>query len=113
MTLQQKLKRIGDALAAAVPVTYHYWRPQMNPPFCVWAEDGEDGSFYADNTKAEQVLTGYVDYYTLTEYDPAVDTIQETMFELQTNLAFGWALSSVDFDEETNLIHYQWTWSVV
>lgn len=112
MTLQQKLERIGSALAAALPNVYHYWRPQMQAPFCVWAEEAEAGALNANNRKQEQVITGVVDYFTLTEYDPALDTIQDTLAALQGELAFGWALSSVMYEEDTNLIHYQWTWEV-
>lgn len=112
MSLQQKLERIGTALAVALPNVYHYYRPQMQVPYCVWAEDGESGAHDANNRKQEQAVGGYVDYYTRTEYDPALDTIQGILRDLQGQLAFGWALSSVDFEDETNLIHYQWTWEV-
>ena len=40
----------------------------MEPPFCVWAEDGENG-FNAGDRKAEQAITGTVDYYTPQEYE--------------------------------------------
>lgn len=112
MSLQQKLEQIGTALAAALPNVYHYYRPQMQEPYCVWAEDGETNALDADNQKQEQVVGGYVDYYTRTEYDPALDTVQGVLLGLQGKLPFGWALSSVDFEDETNLIHYQWSWQV-
>lgn len=110
MSLQTKLRQIGDALAAKVPNTYHYWRPQLQPPYCVWAEDGESGAFDGDNHKQEQAVSGYVDYYTKTEYDPAIDTIQEVLNAF--DMPFTWRLDSVQYEDDTNLIHYQWTWSV-
>lgn len=111
MTLQSKLKRIGEALTEALGASvYHYWRPQMQPPFCVWAEDAEDGSLDVDNRKAGQTIVGYVDYYTKTEYDPALDTIQEALDGIEG--AFGWTLDSVQYEDDTGLIHYQWHWSV-
>ena len=79
----------------------------MEPPFCVWAEDGENG-FNAGNRKAEQAITGTVDYYTLREYDPAVDNIQTAL----NSLRIPWQLNSVQYEDETNLIHYEWTWEV-
>lgn len=108
MMLQTKLERIGEALAAAVNNVYHYWRPNMSAPFCVWGEDGEDDSFNANNRKKEQSISGYVDYYTKTEFDPVVDTIQETLNGFE--FPFGWRLATVDYEEETNLIHYSWEW---
>lgn len=113
MTLQQKLERIGTALVAGIgDNVYHYWRPQMQAPFCVWAEEGEDDSFDADNQKKEQVIGGYVDYYTKLEYDPSLDAVQDVLRGLAADMSFGWRLDSVQREDETELIHYQWRWSV-
>lgn len=108
MTLQNKLQGLGDALSAAIPNTYHYWRPKMDPPFLVWREDGENG-LSADSRKAEQAVTGTADYFTRTEYDPAIDTVQAALDAHGAS----WSLVSVDFEEETNLIHYSWDWEVL
>ena len=113
MTLQQKLERIGAALVAGVGSNvYHYWRPNMQAPFCVWGEDREDSSLDADDQKQEQAISGYVDYYTKTEYDPMLDTVQDVLRGIAGDMAFCWRLDSVQYEEETNLIHYQWLWSV-
>lgn len=119
MSLQTKLQRISQALVTALtddetivcPV-YHYWRPEMAAPFVVWAEDGEAGSFDADDRKKEQVVTGYVDFFTRTEFDTIADTIQDALYGLQSE-PFTWRLESVSYEDETNLIHYQWTWEAV
>ena len=118
MTLQAKLERIGTGLAAALAEgetkycdVFHYWRPQLKAPFCVWAEDGEYDALNADDRKKEQGVSGYVDYYTKVEYDPALDVIQDTLNSF--SFPFGWSLYSVQYEDETNLIHYQWTWTVV
>lgn len=114
MTLQQKLERIGTALVNGVgDNVYHYWRPNLpSGSFCVWAEDGETIPLDADNQKAEQAIGGYVDYYTKTEYDPMLDTVQDVLRGLAADMPFGWRLDSVQYEEDTNYIHYQWTWSV-
>lgn len=107
MMFQSKLQPLGEALAAIVPNTKHYWRPNMEPPFCVWAEDGENG-FSAGNKKAEQAITGTIDYYTKQEYDTAADEIQAAL----NALGIPWRLNSVQFEDETGLIHYEWIWEV-
>ena len=114
MTLQQKLERIGTALVTGVgDNVYHYWRPNLpSGDFCVWAEDGETVSLDADNGKAEQAIGGYVDYYTKTEYDPALDAVQDVLRGLAADMPFCWRLDSVQYEDDTNLIHYQWIWSV-
>ena len=125
MMLQTKLQKIAEALVDGLTVTpegsdtgvltcqvYHYWRPNMTAPFVVWAEDGEDISLNADDRKQEQAITGYVDYYTKLEFDERVDAIQAIFYELQGEIPFGWRLDSVQYEEDTNLIHFQWTWVV-
>lgn len=107
MTFQDKLKRVGNAFCEAVPNCYHYWRPKMQQPYLIWAEDGENGHS-ADNVKSAQAVTGVADYYTKQEYDPAVDAIQAAM-----NIhGIAWRLDSVQFEETTGLIHYSWDWEV-
>ena len=75
----------------------------------MWTEDGENGSFHSNNIKQEQKIAGYVDYFTKTEFDATVDVIQE-IFQAE---GVAWLLSTVDYEDETNLIHYRWRWEVV
>lgn len=103
-SFQTALESFGAGLAR-VCKAYHYWRPKLDPPFCVWAEDGEDDSFSSDNRKQEQQIHGTVDYFTKKEYDPTVDAIQSYLNSLDD---FGWRLNSVQYEDETNLIHFEW-----
>ncbi|MBD5102038.1 MAG: hypothetical protein HDT27_04945 [Subdoligranulum sp.] len=109
MTFQSRLQALGEALAALPPKCYHYWRPKMDPPFIVWAENGQDSAQWANNHMAEQTLGGSVHYFTKTEYDPVCDSIQGVL----NSLGLGWALESVQYEEETNLIHYEWSWGAL
>ena len=105
--LQMKLEPLGTAFAAVVPNAYHYFRPGVDAPFLVWAEEAENG-LEADNLKDGQAIRGTTDYFTKTEFDSAVDDIQETL----NDLGVSWYLNSVQFEEDTNLIHYEWIWEV-
>ena len=107
MSYRERLESIGTALAAAVPNTYHYFRPNLQPPFCIWAEESGDG-FAADNKTAEHALTSTVDYFSKQEYDPALDAIESTL----SGLGLIWELNSVQYEDETELIHHEWTWSM-
>lgn len=106
MMSQERLKALGEALAALTSNCYHYWRPKMRPPFIVWAEDGQDAALWANGHMAEQTLGGSVHYFTKQEYDPMIDRIPGVF----DRLGLGWALESVQFEEETELIHYEWRW---
>lgn len=111
MTLQSKLRRLSGALTSIENLrVYHYWRPKMEPPFCVWAEDGETAARWTGNHQGEQAVGGTVDYYTLREFDPDIDRIQEALNTLE---GCGWRLESVQYEEDTNLIHYEWYWRLI
>lgn len=107
-TLQQKLYQMGTKFATVTTNCYHYWRPVKDLPCLMWAESGEENSFDADNHKVEQNIVGTCDFYTQTEFDPLIDTVQETLDALGAT----WALASVQYEDDTNLIHYEWSWGV-
>ena len=108
-SIQSKLQYVGKAFSEAVPASYHYFRLPDRFPCLVWQEDGENGSFHANNHKEEQAIHGTTDYFTQTEWDPAVDLIQATL----ENIGAAWTLNSVQYEEETRLIHYEWDWTVI
>lgn len=109
MSLQAKLRQIGEALAQVTEKCYHYWRPVTDAPCLIWAESGEENSFHANDHKQEQRLIGSVDYFTQTEFDPTCDAVQAAL----DGLGLTWALESVQYEDETNLIHYEWRWGVI
>ena len=109
--MNAKLIKVKDALVSVSGLkVYHYWRPRLEAPFCVWAEDGEGDSVWSGNHQAEQVITGTIDYFTRTEFDPMIDNIQQALNNVEN---IGWQLNSVQFEEDTNLIHYEWDFQVV
>lgn len=108
--MMSKLIELRDALNEIDGLkVYHYWRPRLQAPFCVWQEEGEGDSVWGDNHKKEQVITGTIDYFTLTEYDPMVDAIQNQLNSIEV---LGWELDTVMYEDETNLIHYSWNWEI-
>lgn len=111
MNLQNKIMKIEEALTSIEGLSvYHYLRPQLKAPFCVWQEDSESNSLEANNHKGEQAIGGTIDYFTQTEYDNMVETIQETLNKIE---GCGWTLNSVQYEDETELIHYEWYWNVI
>lgn len=105
MTLQERIKQIGTLHAGVVERCYHYFHRLNSAPYAIWQEDGAE-NYHANNQTVEQRVTGSTDYFTKQEFDPAVDDIQEM---LKTS-AFSWWLNSVQYEEETGLIHYEWRW---
>ena len=112
MSLTAKLRAFRDLMKGVTANFYHYYRPHRKgmhnaDHWLVWSEISEDDSPYLDNQKTEQVLTGTLDFYTMTEYDARIDTIQE---KLQMAPVTRWELVSAGKEEETGLIHYSWSW---
>lgn len=108
--MMSQLRKIRDALTSIEGLTvYHYWHPRLNAPYCIWAEDGEGESLHTGNHKTEQVITGTIDYFTHVDFDETVDSIQDALNNLEN---CGWELSSVQYEEDTNLIHYEWDFEI-
>lgn len=108
IALQLKLRQMGEAFATVTKNAYHYFRPVTSFPALIWAESGEAASFHADNRKSCQNIQGTVDLFTKTEFDPLLDDVQTAL----EGLGVAWYLSSVQYEDETNAIHYEWTWEV-
>lgn len=112
-SLVNNLKTIRDALLTVDPsAVYHYQRPAREnlKRYIIWAEEGETNSLMVGNRKAEQQISGSVDLYTATEFDTWADDIQEALDALDH---VTWELDSVQYEDETGLIHYAWTFTVV
>lgn len=104
-SIQQIISKVGTALATVSSKCYHYRKPNnAAPAYIVWAEDREEGSFNANNVKQEQTIHGTVDYFTQAEYDTAVDSIQTAL----TDAGAGYRINSVQYEDDTKLIHYEW-----
>lgn len=103
--LSMKLKIVRDALTAVSQNVSHYRRPPNLEGWIIWQEDSESGSFKAGNHLAEQQIHGTIDYFTKTEYDQTADDVQ-TVLDAVSRI--GWQLSSVQYEDETGLIHYEW-----
>lgn len=87
---------------------YHYTKGALTTvPYAVWQERGES-DFHSDNSKSERALEGVIDYFTLNECDTNADSIESAL----VHMGASWSLSSVAFEDETNLIHLHWDWSV-
>jgi viroplasmin and RNaseH domain-containing protein len=77
--------------------------------YIVWAEDGQADSVWADGEMKEQTLTGTIDYFTKTEYDPLFITIQTAL----NTLGISYGLTSIQLEEDTKYWHYEWVFDGV
>lgn len=113
-SLQSKLKTVRDILLSTSidsKDVHHFERPKDKPAhWIVWQENGEMSSFNGENRKQEQQATGTIDCFTQIEYDPLLDEIQNAL-DGADNIS--WALETVQYEDDTMLIHYEWSFRVV
>lgn len=102
------LEEIRDMLLAVTPNVYHYNAYEQPDNYIVWSEDGESQSLSADDAKEEQSISGTIDYFTKVEFDPTVKQIQVAL----NNNDICWKLNSIQHEEDTGYIHYEWLWEV-
>lgn len=56
---------------------------------------------------AEKILTGYVDLFTRDQTSDSMDAIESVL----RGLGLWFRLESIQFEEDTGYIHYEWTWA--
>lgn len=86
----------------------HYEALNKTDKYIVWAEDSESSSLNADNKKEIQAIQGTIDYFTKKDNDTVVNEIQEALKAEKVSFH----LNSVQYEEETGYIHYEWVWEV-
>lgn len=95
-------------LTVGVPVN-HYSAVKKPDKYIVWTEDGQADSGHGDNRMITQVITGTVDYFTRMEDDPNFFAIQSAL----NGVDIAWRLNSIQFEDDTKLVHYEWVWELV
>lgn len=102
------LERIERALLTVTDNVGHYEAMKKDDQYIVWAEDGSGNSLHGDNYMVHQVIQGTVDYYTRSEADENVEKIQTAL--KRERISF--RLNSVQYEDETKYIHYEWVFEV-
>lgn len=88
---------------------FRYYALKKSDQYMVWSEDGEGAPMEADNQKQEQVLSGYIDYFTRSANDANIEMLQR----LLKSAEISFSLHSVQYEEETGYIHYEWKFEVI
>lgn len=103
-----KISRVKDAMLKVTENVGHYEAMDKTDRYIVWSEDSEADSLHGDNEKKEQVIQGTIDYFTKNDFDENVEKIQTEL----KNAKIPYRLNSVQYEDETGFIHYEWIWEV-
>lgn len=106
--MNDALKKIKQALLSVSQNVYHYKAQKQEGNYIVWSEDSGGENSWADDVCTYQAVSGTIDYFTKTEYDPMVEQIQAA---LNTG-DIVWQLNSVQYEDDTKYMHYEWEWEV-
>ena len=102
------LQTIKNLLLTVTDKVYHYHAWEQHDKYIVWAEDSEVDSIHSDDQKQEQAIQGTIDYFTKDEDDTNVEKIQKALNDNEIS----WSLNSIQYEEETDYIHYEWVFEV-
>ena len=109
MTLSA-IKQVRDALLTVSQNVGHFEAlDPKTPPYIVWAEDNEYDGLGGNNYKIGQTLEGTIDLFTKNDFDPLFDAIQNALCAARVDFR----LESVQYEDDTELIHYEWSWRVM
>lgn len=110
-SVSEKLRRVEALVKNIAPeISFHYRRPAGMKRFIVWQEEAEDMAFNANNRRQEICLTGSIDLYTPDEYDTLIDDLTAALSQAARIQA---TINAVQYEDETGLIHYTWTFWVI
>ena len=102
------LDLIKNALLAVSQNVGHYEAMKKEPPYIVWAEDGTGDTVFANGRKQCGAMTGTVDLFTRDrDGDPLIAAISDAL-----NGICAWRLNSVQYEDDTGLLHVEWVWEV-
>ena len=106
--VNEKIQKVKEVLTGIVKRSYHFTAPDKpKAPYAVWHEEGQN-VMYADNKAVEHAESGVIQYFTKEEYSAVSDEI----FEAFTNADICIRLNSIQYEEDTGLIHYEWEWEL-
>lgn len=103
------LRDFKTALLTLNAPVFRYIAPRNKSfPYIVWAEDsGHD--FIADNKHVQRGYSGTIDLFTRTEDDALIDDVPDL---LDTLGGVAYYLNTVQFEEDTGVIHYEWVFTI-
>lgn len=104
MTWMERIIKTHTNVTDAVS---HYSRLKSDRYF-VWQEEGSN-DLEADNGHIESAMRGSTDLFTRQEADPWIADFEKSLDENDV----AWYLNSVQYEEDTGFIHYEWVWEVM
>jgi hypothetical protein len=98
---------ITDAIESLADLGYKFahfaWSHAPEGDYGTWGED-TGNEFKVGNVVAEQVMNGFLDFFTRDDSGMPQQDIQDAM----TEAGVVWHLDAVQYESDTGYIHYTW-----
>ena len=91
--------------ATQIPFAAYAWAVAPDATYGVLSLDGGAGTLAGDNTIAYQAVSGSVDLYTKSTSTADAKTVQGVLNDFE---GCAWRLNSVQYEDETGFIHFEW-----
>ena len=102
------MQALIDALNATGYAFVHFgWSKAPDAEYGVYAEE-RGADFEADGRHAEKATTGTIDYFTRDDSATPRTTIESAI----NGVCAAWYLNSIQYENDTGLIHYEWVFYV-
>ena len=102
-------KKLRNNLIDVCEEVHRYNAPDnVKAPYVVWNDSGSV-DLMADNVHAEMAREGTIDLFLAEENDALVQDVCDALNSSVTV----WTLNSVQYEMDTGLIHYEWTFGVM
>ena len=92
-----------------IPLAECAWDVRPDTDYLVIAIDDEANSLHSDNHKENQAPQGTVDLFTVTNDRSTMLRVQNV---LNTFDGCAWHLNSVQYEDDTRLLHWEWVFSL-
>ena len=86
--------------------TFAAWSKAPSGDYGVYFYDGQEHLSADSDSGAETALSGYIDYFTRDSSLTPKNTIETAL----KGLGIVWWLNSIQFEDDTGYIHYEWRW---
>lgn len=86
----------------------HYEWIGNDPQYLVWTEDSGSNALHGDNMLLHKAIQGTIDLYVKEGQEPWTEQVEQALNDAK--VSFG--LNSIQFEEQTGYVHYEWVFEV-
>lgn len=109
MSTRNPIQELKDALiSVGIPLS-HGWAHKAKAPYLVWREDGGGDPLKANGKTAEHPIRGTVHLF---EPEDLEESKYHKVERALNSIECAWDLSSIQHEQETGLVHFEWSWEV-